>query len=378
MTITHWLSSLRKPNPVRKQRSRRDRRRGVDHSVSHIERLEDRTLLSAAADLPAGGGTFEVVLDGGDVIVREQGGDEIFRDVLESVTDLTVNGSADDDTLIVDFSSGSPIPSGGLTFNGGEESTNGDTLQLTGGNFASVNHIFTNAGDDEITLADNGVADDGISRISSATSSETATGGRAVDFRNPTGKLFILADDGDDTVTLLGTDSQFTAEIRVRGQAGDDLLDASAMTREVTLAGAGGRDTLLGGTAGDLLIGQNGPDEIDGGDGHDLIRGEGGDDVLFGRAGNDELLGGQGNDTILGGDGDDTIRGQSEDDFLLGEAGVDSVGGSSGDDTVAGGGNGHPADPDDTVAGETIEESITFGQLGVFLPAGGGNVRGGY
>ena len=60
--------------------------------------------------------------------VREQGGDEIFRDSLDSLTDLTVNGSADDDTLIVDFSGGTPPAGTVMTFNGGDQSTAGDVL----------------------------------------------------------------------------------------------------------------------------------------------------------------------------------------------------------------------------------------------------------
>src|SRR5207237_9340746 len=47
---------------------------------------------------------------------------------------LTFNGDGGDDTLVVDASHGSPVPAGGVTFNGGANATAaGDLLSLVGG-----------------------------------------------------------------------------------------------------------------------------------------------------------------------------------------------------------------------------------------------------
>src|SRR2546423_15444766 len=47
-----------------------------------------------------------------------------------------VQGSADDDTLIVDFSHGDPVPPGGLVYDGGGHDTRvGNVLVVRGGHF---------------------------------------------------------------------------------------------------------------------------------------------------------------------------------------------------------------------------------------------------
>jgi Ca2+-binding RTX toxin-like protein len=67
------------------------------------------------------------------------------------------------------------------------------------------------------------------------------------------------------------------------GLAGDDSIDATAMT------------------TGSMLLHE------DGGDGDDLLLGGAGNDTISGDAGDDILIGGPGNDVLDGGTGNNTI-----------------------------------------------------------------------
>ena len=145
---------------------------------------------------------------------------------------------------------------------------------------------------------------------------------------------------------------------------GDDFADFSAQgvggfdfSRQVTVRGGSGNDSIVGGTnndelfgdtGNDLVVGNAGGDTIDGGDGDDTLYGDdlgfyavGGQDVLRGRAGNDMLYGGARGDRLEGGDGDDVLRGELGDDSLSGGAGNDQLygdeaGASAGGDKLFG------------------------------------------
>ena len=56
------------------------------------------------------------------------------------VPNYTFSGVGGDDTFIVDTTFGNPIPTGGVTFNGGVQGANGDTLKVIGG---SANDAIT-------------------------------------------------------------------------------------------------------------------------------------------------------------------------------------------------------------------------------------------
>ena len=170
------------------------------------------------------------------------------------------------------------------------------------------------------------------------------------------------------------TDTEWTFEgvtglIIASGDAGDDIVDASAITTtSVQLSGGAGSDVLRGGEASDILIGDApglllsalGHDSIFGGDGDDLIYGdsdggEGNGDSISGGAGNDYIIadGSRGatsaNDTIDGGTGDDSIAADGSEggkdvvtagdgnDWVDAGGGADSVAGGIGDDVLIGG-----------------------------------------
>ena len=302
--------------------------------------------------LPSGTNDVTITLNGSDVIVIDNTTGTVI--ITEPVTSapLVVTGTSADDAVTFDFSNGNPIPASGATFNGGGSSGAGDQLTLTGGIFDSVTHEFFNsssgkitmqigstisvlnyqavtsaiidkltvtnrvyqfaATSDVITLADNATAGDGISKLSSVSTSTL------VEFSAPATSLTILTKDGDDSLTLAAVDSLFAASVSVIGDNGNDLLDAAALTINVSLQGNAGADTLRGGSGNDDLNGNSEDDSIDGGAGNDSLQGGAGNDVLIGAAGNDTVLGQGGNDSITGGLGNDLLdAGAGSGDVLI-------------------------------------------------------------
>tara|TARA_R110002072_G_scaffold303121_1_gene494597 strand:+ start:135652 stop:138216 length:2565 start_codon:yes stop_codon:yes gene_type:complete len=322
-----------------------------ENGISRIWLNQDQPVVDQV-DLPDGGGTFEMLVDAGDLVVREQGGDELFRQAQTDVPRLLINGGEGDDTLIVDFSGGNPIPVSRLDFHAGGQSS-GDALILGSGSVGSVSHSFTSDTDgsviidgamiaytgvepvtdgltadrryftygaaaDDVTLEDNGATGDGISRIANATS------GRTIDFANPSERLQILTGLGDDTLTLTAVDSLFTGNILASGSDGNDFITAANDFPAVQLSGSSGDDTLIGSMNDDTLIGSAGDD---------ILNGRGGNDTLTGVDGDDVLLGGSGRDLLEGGNGADRLLGQGgNDDTLIGGSGVDSFDGGAGRD----------------------------------------------
>jgi VCBS repeat-containing protein len=319
--------------------------------------------------------TFRLVRTGADLEVLVNGS-VVLTTGFATAPLLKVEGSQDNDTLIVDFSGGNPIPGAGISFVGGSIGDY-DTLVLTGGSASTLTYTFSgpssgtaavdgaiisyadiNAvkdtlqasdraflfgdGPDMIIIGDNGIPYDQVSRIRSAGSSVT------VDFKNPLHSLTVNSGGGDDIIILgcfdYGCGVSF--ETILDGGAGDDVLDASRATRGVTLIGGEGNDVLLGGRGNDVLAG---------GDGCDILVGGYGDDMLFGGAGMDLLEGGCGNDVLCGGEGSDLILGMNGNDVLSGDAGEDILLGGNGNDTLMGG------DGNDILSGGNGNDSLAGG-----------------
>jgi Ca2+-binding RTX toxin-like protein len=305
--------------------------------------------------LPVGGGIFELLLDGNDLVLKGQGGDELLRQAASSIPALIINGSAADDTLIVDYSGGNPIVFGGVEFVAGSNSGGGDSLQLTGSTLLSVGHTFfdSSSGEilsdnrhlkysgvetitdalnahvrafsflvatgDSVAISDGATTGDGITRIASAAT------GRSLDFANATGHLQILSGAGNDTITFASVDSLFAAAISANALDGSDVIDASSFDRSVALAGGSGNDSVTGGTGSDSLFGGAGDDLLNGRAGNDLLLGEEGNDSILGGAGQDQLNGGSGNDTLNGQGSNDTLTGGTGNDVLKGGVGIDGI-----------------------------------------------------
>ncbi|HEX7811314.1 MAG TPA: Ig-like domain-containing protein, partial [Burkholderiales bacterium] len=340
--------------------------------------------------------TFILSLVGGNVTVSVNGS-VVFSLPASGVPDLTFIGSADTDTLVIDFSGGNPIPAGGIEFIGGEGAGDNDTLTLTGGSVGSV--IYTPTGPesgsvnvdgrlitysnlepihDNLAVANRqfvfGAAHDAITvAVAAGRTTVSSPLSEPVDFINPgaTGSVTIRSGAGNDTIDLTGTPSyelvvdagtgsntvlgNGPVTVLVNGTTGADTIVATRSGSKVnysvngvnsSASGAaklivnalGGNDTV---TLNSLTI----PAMVDGGDGNDTLSGASssgslwliggaGHDTLVGGSGNDLLDGGAGNDTLVGGPGNDVLLGGSGDDILSGGAGSDTLNGGTGTDTA--------------------------------------------
>ena len=262
------------------------------------------------------------------------------------VEPLTITGTAADDTLTIDFVNGNPIPTGGFTFVSGGSGASGDAMIVTGSStlftsitqtfltsqngtlallngtsnstinyqgltksivdqLSSVNRVYQfGSAADSITLADDASAGNGLSRLTSVSSSTP------VNFMRPTTLLTVGLAGSNDTMVLSAVDSLFAAGISVTGDDGADSIDATTMALKVSLVGGVGNDTLRGGAGDDDLNGNADNDTIFGNGGKDTIQGGAGDDSLSGGDGDDIVLGqGSSNDTVSGGLGNDSIDG---------------------------------------------------------------------
>ena len=275
---------------------------------------------------------------------------EVVRTIDESLVHaIDLVGSSDDDIFVIDCSNGPPTMPGGVVITGGSQQTaDGDSLELNSGSFSTITHHFdstsagtitieSNApiqysglepiadnllttdrvfefgdGDDQITIGDDPDNANGISTISSVASSEM------VDFQMvPGGRITVRTGAGHDEVTAFELDPSIASNLTIAGEAGDDTLDAAAMTDPVTLTGGSGDDSLIGGSS------------------DDAINGQAGDDVVLGQDGDDTLLGGSGRDRLDGGNGSDRLRAQGySGDTLVGSGGSDLLSGGDGTDHV--------------------------------------------
>lgn len=99
-----------------------------------IEPLEARVLLSAVvyAASDAGDHSLLLQLQGANLVLSDNGVVE-FSGAFSSVASVSITGGAGNDVLTIDASNGSPLPSGGVSFDGASGS---NRLVLEGGSFA--------------------------------------------------------------------------------------------------------------------------------------------------------------------------------------------------------------------------------------------------
>ncbi|HXJ63410.1 MAG TPA: hypothetical protein VNN79_06610 [Actinomycetota bacterium] len=186
---------------------------------------------------------------------------------------IVIHGSAGDDTLVVDYSRGNPVPAGGLTWDGGAQRTSeGDAIVVRGGRFrrgevryesrpngvirldgstityrglepmdisgvtiANLTLVLPSTSDTAV-LEDNGTAGDAIHRLRDAGSPGTF---ETTLFSTPTNSLTILMGNGTDTITLQPVDT-FGADGVTIDQAESILLGGGLVTSgDVTLKSAG-------------------------------------------------------------------------------------------------------------------------------------------
>ena len=361
-----------------------------------------------------GGGSIEVLKNGTQVQTGTL------------IDPLLVTGTSQDDVFTVDYLNGNPVPSGGLTIDGGLE-IGGDVLVLqdTNNTFAATNIIYTATGGESGTVAidaslityselepitdllaasnrtinlQNGVAHRAILQDDTAIPSNSLFSSvdlpvtfESISFATPSVSLTVNLADGNDELTISSLDPAQTAPVTINGNGGNDNINASLLSLGIDIEGGTGSDTIVGGSSADTINGGAGADSIDGGSGADQLRGHGdgtvddnandtivggvGNDTVQGDGGNDSILGGDGNDSILGGIGSDTIYGgigndridgQDGDDQLFGEADNDTIQGGIGNDSLdgaAGADSLEGGDGNDTLRGGAANDTL-LGQAG--------------
>lgn len=196
--------------------------------------------------------TFTVSLVGAEVVVVING-IEAARMDLAAIDTLTINGSSDDDELIVDLSGGNPIPAGGMEFQGGSDAGTGDRVRWLGGAPTDVIHTLSSADagatlsdgslldftgvelvtdlltplhrelrftDDSqfVTLSDGDSASDGVVRMTTGSTSPT------LDFAGATGETRLVTGAGDDQFQVDALDDQAFASLEISLGDGDDQV----------------------------------------------------------------------------------------------------------------------------------------------------------
>ena len=331
---------------------------------------------TGSLSINAGGGNDTVALASVDSLFfalitanGDDGNDDV--DASNMTLGVTLSGSLGDDRLA--GGSGNDRLSGGsgddmlmgAAGNDWLHGNEGDDSVLGG---ADSDWVWGDAGNDEL---DGGDGDD---HLFGRRGDDTLTGGRGRDrFEGGRGIDLIVETTDVSTTTLterrltqagLETDRFSRVErFDLAGGAGDDVLDTSGFSGDVTLRGGAGNDSLVSGTGNDLLKGGDGQDILNGGAGDDKLDGSSGDDSLSGWSGNDTLSGSGGNDVLIGVAGNDSLLGGAGNDSLLGGADADTLDGGTGDDILVGYGNYERATIDDTDhtsadEGDTFAEAI--------------------
>lgn len=314
---------------------------------------------------------------------------------------MTINGTCDDDTIVISSVGGSETDFS-LEINSATEAVFSTTnIQRVivngheGNDTITIDDVFkaeVNCGDgDDTVTIDNAfqgfvyggdgndlIAFNGISRsfLYGEDGDDIINGGRGQDYiEGGLGYDEIFGGNGNDTI-LCGDSSvsDLGPNLAFGGPGADDIIGAFGND---TLSGGDGfdylygglgqgEDTILGGLGQDLLEGGFGDDYMHGGEGHDTMHGGFGDDEMFGGGGRDTINGNDGADLINGGVGNDTIDAGNDNDTVVGGDGADEIQGGGGDDILNGnrfgdviyGGGG-----DDTINGGDGADQI-FGQAG--------------
>jgi len=300
-----------------------------------VDRLEDRTLLSATSVLL--GSQLRIITDADESVSFQQ--NALNPDQVE----VLINGQVFEGAPAVQVSQ---IES--LLITTGELDNTVDLTPLTVGTYFNLTDIRVETGDGDDTV-----------------------------IASPEFAAFVLSGDGNDTLTgssLNDTLLSGNGDDSLAGGAGDDSIDAGDGEDFVqgedgndSIQGGDGSDTIDGGLGDDSLRGHDGADSIDGGEGNDLILMDLGNDSGTGGAGSDTVFGGGGADTLDGAAGDDVVNGQGGPDSIAGSEGNDSLYGSGSADTILGG------DGDDFARGDAGTDILIGGDGDDTQYGGGGS-----
>jgi len=185
---------------------------------------------------------------------------------IEEAANIVITArDSQNDTLTIDFSSGNPIPAGGVGYEGG--TAGNDTLVLTGGSFTTTTYNFANESDGSIDLSGSTITYTGLEPISSTINvvdvvlnysgaNETitvtdagggqttvaSTAGETTTFTNPSGTLTINASGGDDVVNITSLAAGYPGHVTINGQGDMDTVNfggnvSLAADRHLSVAG---------------------------------------------------------------------------------------------------------------------------------------------
>lgn len=232
----------------------------------------------------------------------------------------SIEGAGGNDTLVA-FGITAVTINGG---NGNDSITGNDRAEaLNGGGDADTiaGGVGTDTIDGGVGLDDlsGGIGNDVFLRNGVEGAGDIYRGDQGVDTIRQTnlGQSLTVLSEGD--ANFIGIEVFDFVGSSVQGDAGDNLIDFSAIATAIALpsiSGLGGNDTISAFRDTATLI--------NGGSGNDNITGNGVAETLNGDADNDTISGFAGNDTINGGDGADSILGGAGADSLVGGAGNDA------------------------------------------------------
>ena len=245
---------------------------------------------------------------------------------------IAINGLGGDDSLTLDATAGSPLPTGGIGFDGGAGSND---AELIGGGFTSAALSITGADSANAVLDGRsiGLLGTGSLRMTSAVDdlAFTLTGGADtaaladaagaglnqlsgaglmdVVFPTPAVALTLDTAGGGDVVTVSALDSAFGADVSIDLGTGADSAELAAITGGGTwsVGGGAGLDGLTGPSANlTWSISGMGAGSVSGGasfgfDGMESLTGAGGEDTFtFGASGSlaGAIDGGAGSDAL--------------------------------------------------------------------------------
>lgn len=256
---------------------------------------------------------------------------------------------------------------------------------VTYNNFEVV-EVLLGTGNDQFTVE--GTADGAITAVHGGGGNDTITvlGRGGVDSSGKDAPLAIFGDTTQDGDRYTGTLNEVNPGIAYSfNNPGNDIIDASASQKSVSIYGGSGNDTIKGSQAGDQIAGGSGNDNINGNAGADHIYGDSGFNLDVATSeltvanvnasvnpsrdslavGNDTINGGSGENIIFGdrgkisqtpgtvrilttgnveqietvnpsGGGNDTINTGGDRDIILGGFGNDSIDAGDGNNIVIG------------------------------------------
>jgi len=350
--------------------------------------------------------SYQLFGDGGQVVLTDSEGAELFREFRGQIQSLTINGTVANEILEVDVDTGLNLSGQTLTFNAGDSEVFDDLIRFVSSElWQSVSTSVTRASFESIFLSGNRTV---FSEVSSQSFFFFAN------LRGIETMEVFVSNEFSSFSSFINTDQEMTIGVplfegtaltQVRSDQMAAEIDFLAGTQITSISSGGGNDTITISTSSGLNSGQRlfvdgtgGNDTINGSSGPDILEGGDGNDMLFGNGGSDTLTGDAGDDTLDGGSGpeiDQVTETEIENDAVLTPASLnakgsdtlvsierallflDTTGGAPGHmlnaTTFGGSVTLHGGDGDDTLIGSNFDDSISGANGNDLLIGNGGH-----